>query len=219
MKKIQAFFFRDFDNCYLPEILKEMYRDRVYDPYLKGKKDLVMADFGANIGMFSYYAHDMAKVIYAVEPSKEHFEVLTKMIEFNGLERVKPIKKALSNKNGKTTFYHNDNTTMFSLKAEVNSRPSESEEVETIDFEQFFIENDIKHLDFVKIDIEGSEAEVFGSEAFSKVADKIDVIMGEFHSWTNLNPSQFANYLRDAGFNFKWANATEASLFIAERIK
>jgi FkbM family methyltransferase len=219
MKKINAFFFRDFDNCYLPEILKEMYRDRVYDPYLKGKKDLVMADFGANIGMFSYYAHDMAKVIYAVEPSKEHFEVLTKMIEFNGLERVKPIKKALSNKNGKTTFYHNDNTTMFSLKAEVNSRPSESEEVETIDFEQFFIENDIKHLDFVKIDIEGSEAEVFGSEAFSKVADKIDIIMGEFHSWTNLNPSQFANYLRDNNFNFKWANATEASLFIAERIK
>lgn len=219
MQKINAFFFRDFDNCYLPEILKEMYRDRVYDPYLKGKKDLVIADFGANIGMFSYYAHDMAKVIYAVEPSKEHFEVLTKMIEFNGLKRVKPIKKALSNKNGKTTFYHNNNTTMFSLKSKVNTRPSESEEVETIDFEQFFIENDIKHLDFVKIDIEGSEAEVFASTGFDKVADKIDIIMGEFHTWSGVNPSQFANYLRDAGFNFKWANATEASLFIAERIK
>jgi FkbM family methyltransferase len=219
MKKIQGFFFRDFDNCYLPEILKEMYRDRVYDPYLKGKKDLVIADFGANIGMFSYYAHDMAKVIYAVEPSKEHFEVLTKMIEFNGLKRVKPIKKALSNKNGKTTFYHNNNTTMFSLKSKVNTRPSESEEVETIDFEQFFIENDIKHLDFVKKDIEGSEAEVFGSSGFDKVANKIDVIMGEFHDWTDINRNQFASYLRDAGFNFKWANATEATLFIAERIK
>lgn len=217
MQDINGFFFRDFDNCYLPEILKEIYRDRVYDPYLKGKKDLVMADFGANIGMFSYYAHDMAKVIYAVEPSKQHFEVLTKMIEFNGLERVKPIKKALSNKNGKTTFYHNNNTTMFSLKSEVNSLPSESEEVETIDFEQFFIENDIKHLDFVKIDIEGSEAEVFGSSAFDKVADKIDLIMGEFHTWSGVNPAQFANYLRDAGFSFKWADATEASLFIAER--
>lgn len=217
MQNINGFFFRDFDNCYLPEILKEIYRDRVYDPFLKGKKDLVIADLGANIGMFSYYAHDMAKVIYAVEPSKQHFEVLTKMIEFNGLERVKPIKKALSNKNGKTTFYHNNNTTMFSLKSEVNSLPSESEEVETIDFEQFFIENDIKHLDFVKIDIEGSEAEVFGSAGFEKVADKIDIIMGEFHTWSGVNPAQFANYLRDNGFSFKWANATEASLFIAER--
>ena len=108
---------------------------------------------------------------------------------------------------------------MFSLKSEVNSLPSESEEVETIDFEQFFIENNIKHLDFVKMDIEGSEAEVFGSSGFDKVANKIDVIMGEFHDWTNLNPSQFANYLRDNNFNFRWANATEASLFIAERIK
>lgn len=219
MKQIQGFFFRDFDNCYLPEILKEMYRDRVYDPYLKGKKDLVIADFGSNIGMFSYYAYDMAKVIYAVEPSKEHFEVLNKMIDFNGLERVKPIKKALSHKNGKTTFYHNQNTTMFSLKAEVNSQPEDAEEVETMDLAKFFEENKIDHLDFMKIDIEGSEAEVFGSDGFSKVAGKIDTIMGEFHTWSNVNPEQFANSIRDNGFTFKWANATEATLFIAERIR
>lgn len=196
-----------------------MYRDRVYDPYLKGKKDLVIADFGANIGMFTYYAYEMAKVIYAVEPSKQHFEVLSKMIDFNKLERVKPIKKALSHKNGKTTFYHNDNTTMFSLEGAVNSKPEEAEEVETMDFEKFFKENKIDHLDFMKIDIEGSEAKVFASDGFDKVADKIDLIMGEFHVWSGVNPEQFASYLRDAGFTFKWANATEASLFIAERIK
>ena len=219
MKPIQGFFFRDFKNSYLPEILKEMYRDCVYDPYLKGKKDLVIADFGANIGMFSYYAYEMAKVIYAIEPSKQHFEVLTKMIEFNGLERVKPIKKALSHKNGMVTFYHNENTTMFSLKESVNNKPKESEEVETITLDKLFDENKINHLDFMKIDIEGSEAEVFSSLGFEKVANKINIIMGEFHIWSNVNPAQFKTYFLDNGFNFKWANATEASLFIAERIK
>jgi FkbM family methyltransferase len=219
MKPIQGFFFRDFKNSYLPEILKEMYRDCVYDPYLKGKKDLVIADFGANIGMFSYYAYNMAKVIYAIEPSKQHFEVLTKMIEFNGLERVRPIKKALSHKNGMVTFYHNENTTMFSLKESVNNKPKESEEVETITLDKLFDENKINHLDFMKIDIEGSEAEVFSSLGFEKVANKINIIMGEFHIWSNVNPAQFKTYFLDNGFNFKWANATEASLFIAERIK
>lgn len=219
MKQIQGFFFRDFDNCYLPEILKEMYRDRVYDPYLKGKKDLVIADFGANIGMFTYYAYEMAKTIYAIEPSKEHFEVLNKMIKFNGLERVKPIKKALSHINGKTTFYHNENTTMFSLESVVNSKPEEAEEVETIDLEKFFEENNIDHLDFMKIDIEGSEAKVFGSEAFEKVADKIDIILGEFHQWGGVNPNQFKTYFIDNGFEFEWLNKTEATIFSAKRIR
>jgi len=214
---MQAFFFNDFKNAYIPEILKEMYRDCVYDPYLKGKKDLVILDLGANIGMFSYYAYDMAKIIYAVEPSKMHFEALSKMIEYNGMKRVKAIKKAVSHKTGQTTFFHNDNVTMFSLKPEVNSRPQDAEIVETISLDKFFEENKIKHLDFLKIDIEGSEAEVFASEGFEKVANKIDVIMGEFHTWSNVNPRQFETYLTDRGFTFKWVNATEATLFICER--
>jgi len=216
---MQAFFFNDFKNAYIPEILKEMYRDCVYDPYLKGKKDLVIADFGANIGLFTYYAYDMAKVIYSVEPSKQHFDCLSKLVEFNHLERVKPIKKAISHKTGETTLYHNQNTTMFSLKGEINNQPQDAEIVQTISMDKFFEENKIEHLDFLKIDIEGSEGEVFSSEGFEKVAGKIDVILGEFHQWSNINPRQFETYLTDRGFSFKWVNATEATLFIAERIK
>lgn len=217
MKPIKVFAFRDFKQTYMPEILKEIYRDRVYDSSLEGKKDLVIVDVGANIGLWTFYAHDKAKIIYSLEPAEEHFECLVTMMASNEMNNVVPVRKALSNKNGKAKFYHNDNTTMYSLSDKVRSK-EEFEEVETITLDKFFKDNKIEHVDFMKIDVEGAESEIFGGEGFDKVKDKIDVIMGEFHAWTALNPDQFASYFRDRGFTFRWVNKTEASLFLAERI-
>lgn len=202
----------------MPEILKEIYRDRVYDKYLEGKKDLTIIDFGANIGLWTFYAYDKAKIIYSVEPAKEHYECLVTMLVTNEMHNCAPIQKAISNKNGKAKFYHNDNTTMYSLSEAVAQR-GEYEEVETITLDKFFEENKIEHIDFMKVDIEGAEAQLFGGDGFDKVKDKIDVIMGEFHTWSGVNPAQFANYFKDRGFTFEWINKTEASLFVAERIK
>jgi|GEM_PF-1178025 len=215
---MKGIFFRGgMNQNYIPEILKEIYRDKVYEPYLKGKKDLVIIDAGANISLFSQYATPMAKVIYSIEPSQEHFDCILKTKSFNKNSKIFPVKVALSNKNGKAKFYHNANTTMYSLNEAVSQ--GEFEEVETITLDKFFKENNIEHVDFLKVDIEGAEAKVFGSDAFDKVKDKIDVIMGEYHTWCGINPNQFASYFRDRGFKFNWANKTEASLFIAERIK
>lgn len=217
-KPIQGFFFRDFSQTYMPEILKEIYRDKVYAPQLEGKEDLVIVDAGANIGLWTYYAYPYAKIIYALEPAMEHYECLVTMAVTNGLDNVAPIKKALSNENGKAKFYHNENTTMYSLSKKVNTK-NEFEEVDTITLDQFFKENKIEHVDFMKIDVEGAESLIFGSEGFDRVKDKIDVIMGEFHTWTDLNPDQFGSYFIDRGFTFNWVNKTEASLFLAERVK
>jgi len=218
MQPIKGFFFRDFKQTYMPEILKEIYRDQVYESKLAGKKDLVMADFGTNIGLWTFYAYDKASKIYSLEPAKEHFECFVTMLANNDMmDKVVPIQKAISNENGKAKFFHNANTTMYSLNEAVSQ--GEFEEVETITFDKFFKENKIKYLDFLKVDIEGAEAQLFGDDGFDKVKDKIDIIMGEFHAWTNINPKQFENYFRDRGFTFEWVNKTEATLFLAERIK
>ncbi len=219
MKPIHGIFFREFSTSYIPEILKELYRDAIYEPYLQGKMDLVMLDVGANIGLFSLYAEKYAKFIYAVEPSLEHIEVIRTMKEFNHLDKVIPVQCAISHKNGFANFYHNENTTMFSLKPEVNGKPDEMEMVVTISLDTFFDKYDIQHVDFMKIDIEGAEAEVFGSEGFDRVKDKIDVIAGEFHTWSGVNPQQFETYFSDRGFEFKWMNTTQATTFIAQRKK
>jgi len=217
MKPIQSICFRDFEAGHIPEIIEEIYRKRAYEPYLQGKKDLVMMDVGSNIGLWSFYAAKYAKIIYALEPSAQHYECLVTMAVSNELHVVAPFKQAISNTNGTAKFYHNQNTTMFSLNSAVDQ--GEYEEVETITLDKFFEDNKIEHVDFIKVDIEGAEAEVFGGNGFDKVKDRIDTILGEFHVWTNINPDLFASYFKDRGFTFNWVDKTNASLFVAERIR
>jgi FkbM family methyltransferase len=212
---MKGIFFENFKNSYIPHILKESYIDQAYEPYFRGKKDLTIVDVGANIGLTSFYFYDYAKVVYALEPSEQHMKVLKHMIAFNKMDdRIIPIKKALSHKNGTANFYHNENVTMFSLNSAVNSK-DDKEEVETITFDSFFKENNITHVDFLKLDVEGSEHEIIGSEGFDKVADKIDVIMGEHHVWSGRNPEQFRAAFIDRGFDFMWI-PNEAQLFVAK---
>ena len=218
MKQAQAIFYKDFGNSYIPHILKEIYIDKVYEPFLQGKKDLTVIDAGANISLFSQYIYDRSKVIYAIEPSADHFECIVQTKNFNHLNKIIPIKIALSHENGEAKFFHSQNTTMYSLNNAV-SDGSNFESVETMTMEKLFDDFDIGHIDFMKVDIEGAESEVFSSEGFSRVADKIDIIVGENHAWSNSSPQMLKNTITDNGFSFKWLNATEATLFVAERIR
>lgn len=211
------FFDGKFEDSYIPHILKEIWIDKVYEPFLHGKKDLTIIDVGCNVGLFTHYASKYAKQIYALEPAQRHFDVMKYMFMYNGIKNVTPIQKALSHKNGKANFFHNDNVTMFSLNPAVNQKGIK-EVVYTITFDKLFEDLKIDHVDFMKVDVEGSEAEIFGSQGFDKVAGKIDVIMGEYHQWATINPNLFGTYFTDRGFDFSWANQTEASLFIAKRI-
>lgn len=215
---IKGIYFRDFKTSFIPHILKELYMDRVYDPYLLNKKDLVILDIGANVGLFSFYAHPYAKKIYALEPSKSHVEVMKAMLESNGIEdKVEVVPVALSINTGTARFYTRpDNVTMNSLSSAATG-DKEFEDVETVSFDELFKRLNLDWVDFVKLDIEGSECEVIGSEGFDKVSDKIGVIMGEYHNWSMTNPEQLKTYFLDRGFSFAWVNKTEASLFIAQR--
>lgn len=210
-------FYKDFKTSYIPEILKELYRERVYFPYLEqdGKTDLVILDIGGNIGLFTQYAYPFASKIYTVEPSKTHLEVLEHMVKFNKMtDKVTIIGKALSNKNGTADFYHPENVTMYSLKGEVGG---DKETVETIDMETLFTQYKIKHVDFMKLDVEGVECEIIGSPAFAKVADKIDSMVVEWHTWSFRNPKQIETTLRDLGFKVRIIPA-DATLIGATRI-
>ena len=214
---LQAIFFRNFENSYIPQILEEMYIKQVYKPYLEGQRDLIIADWGGNIGLTSYYFKDYAKKVYCVEPSKDHQEVIEKLIEHNDIKNIKLCKYAISNENGKTKFYHNENVTMFSLESTVNKK-DDFEEVETVSVDSFMEREGIDRIDLLKFDVEGSEGLVLASEGFKKVADRIKVIVGEWHSWCPMSKNVFMNTFRDLGFEFKWVQGTDASVFTAVRI-
>lgn len=213
-----AIFFSDINEDFIGHICAEIFRDGVYEPYLAGKRDLVIADIGAHVGLFSLYASPYAKIIYAIEPSLEHFQNLIAMVKYNNLENVKPFRLAIFNENKTFPLFHNKNRTMFSLSMYVDDKSTPPEMVEAVRLDKFFEDNKIDHVDFMKLDIEGSEAEVFGGDGFAKVAEKIDTIVYELHAWTNRNPNQIKFSLEQRGFEVQQI-PNEANLYVAKRIK
>lgn len=195
-------FFKQFENSYIPEILKELYTQKVYDQFFKGKTDMTVLDIGGNTGLFSFYAYPFAKKIYCVEPSRQHTDVIRYMLDHNKMEdKVTLIEKALNTEDGDVTFYHNDNVTMFSMKSEVDSKPDDKEIVRGIRLDTLLEENEIEHVDFMKLDIEGSEVDVVGGEGFEKGCKKVDSLVVEYHQWSGRNPSQLTTALMDYGYD------------------
>lgn len=215
LSSLKYLVFRDFANDHIPEIIDETYLKHIYQPYLEGRRDLTIVDWGANQGITSYYFSQYAKQVYAVEPSKQHIEVLLEMIKLNQIKNIKVCPYAISNENGKTKFFHNDNPTMFSMEKVVGT---DFEEVETVTSAEFIKRENIKHIDILKMDLEGSESMVISSPEFAAICPKIDVIVGEYHSWTQMSQDLFANTLIDLGFDFHWVPGTVASVFTAQHI-
>lgn len=180
---MKAIFYPDvpFATLMLPHIYQEIYFDRIYR-HLYGKKDFVALDIGANIGEVTRFIQPVAKKIYAVEPSPLEFEALKQNKEYNGWDNVEVFNLAISSRNGETGFTVTDgNRTGSHLDLNGTIR------VPTRTLATFLQENSIEHVDFLKLDVEGAERDIFMSEDFP--ADKIDSILCEFHdsAWTQLS--------------------------------
>ncbi len=217
-KKLSAFFFHEpFNQNFWPDILDEVYKKQVYQQFVVGKTDLTIVDCGANVGLTAYYFKDYANQVYAIEPAKQHFAVLHKMVEFNEIQNIYPVNVAISNKNGKEKFYHNPNQTMFSLEATVND-PNDFEEVETMTMDKFMEIYKLDYIDILKLDPEGEEAKILQSEGFKKVAPKVHTILGEWHNWCGVSQDNFRIGLEELGYTFHWRHDTQAQVYEAVRI-
>ena len=72
----------------------------------------------------------------------------------------------------------------------------------------------------LKCDCEGSEVEIFSSISFKNVAYKIDVIVGENHSWNGRHPNQIREAMKNNGFTYEILpkiQPQDADIFVAVR--
>lgn len=211
-KGLGVLHFKDWSNSYIPQILQEIYIQRIYHPFLVGKKDLVLLDIGLNIGLWSMYASSFAKQVYSFEPSKETFQIAIQNLTDNKITNVKPFQQAIAKSDGPLDFYHNENTTMNSLHPWVGTT-GEKETVEGIRLDTFIAQEKLEHIDFIKLDVEGSEGETIMSEGFLKIAPIVDNLVYEFHDWSSVNPYLINNCLKDLGFQHIKRLNTDATVF------
>ncbi|MFA5866572.1 MAG: FkbM family methyltransferase [Actinomycetota bacterium] len=119
----------------------------------------VVLDVGANIGCYTLIA---AKAVgskgrvYAFEPDPNNFALLKRNIEVNNYHNVTPIQKAVTDKTGTLKLYVSDRSKGdHRIFNSYDGR--ESIEIEAIKLDDYFI-NKEKRIDFIKMDIQGAEA-------------------------------------------------------------
>ena len=166
--------FNDTRNC-TKEILTQFNDQDYYNKFID-KNDKIILDLGANIGLFALHISPWAKKIYCVEPTPNHFNLLTKLTE--SYSNINRIQGAISDKTGTDIFYSFfSNTTMNSL---IN-RGENSFEVNSYSIKDLIQSLKLKKVDFIKMDIEGSETIALNEDVISFMSNIVSKILIEFH--------------------------------------
>lgn len=161
------------------DVIREHLSDRKYSKIVDVEEGDVVFDVGFNYGIFSLGALNQgAKKIYGFEPNKNIFEKLKDYPKTKG--EVELYNYAVSDKNETLTFYEGRNTLASSVYTGVEDYKY-SYEVKSINLYDFIIDKGISKIDFLKVDCEGTEYEIFESipDDFFGTIKKIHV---EFHN-------------------------------------
>ncbi|HWY37104.1 MAG TPA: FkbM family methyltransferase [Bacteroidia bacterium] len=129
------------------------------------KNSTVIVDVGANTGLFSLVAKSLnphAKV-YAFEPVKRVTDKLKANVALNGYDII-CIEKALSNFDGEAKIYDTHHEHTYSVTINKNRNLPETPVFETVIPTQrlatFIEQNNIQHINLIKLDVETHEPEV-----------------------------------------------------------
>jgi FkbM family methyltransferase len=182
---------KEADVTQTENMLDQINNERLYDPVLADKEDLIVLDIGANIGLFSLYVQDSAKQIIALEPTPATFSVLTEMCK--DVEKIKPVSVALSDHDGEIIFYVHENPTINSL-VELKEATPVTVQCKTI--ETILNEQGLDWVDFVKCDIEGSEMIAITEATLTPVKDRIGSWFFEMHQ-TNRSEASWPGNLEE----------------------
>jgi FkbM family methyltransferase len=179
----------------LVHLLREIFIDFQYFVTVK-KKNPVIFDVGSNIGIATLFFKMVypESAIYSFEPDDAVFGFLKENIEGNGLKNITPINAGLGRYTGKAQFYvpswSSGSSSIHYEKVEIESRYAgqchgrenisiHQKEVDVMKVSDFIMEQGIRHIDLMKIDAEGAEAEII--EDVSEVFDRIGFIILEYH--------------------------------------
>lgn len=123
------------------------------------KSDDIVFDIGANIGFFTLDAAGKAKKgqVYAFEPIETLCERIKKSCSTNKLDNVTIVPYAAGSKTGALTFHLDATQLLTGGSSELSTGKKLLVQQTSID--EYVQTNEIPHVDFIKMDIEGMEPE------------------------------------------------------------
>jgi FkbM family methyltransferase len=132
-------------------------------------------DAGAFVGLYSLKASRYAKRVVSLEPSEQNYEYLESNIMLNRADNVEPRQVALSSRAGFSKFSQTGTTSTLSEHGQ--------HVVKTITLDELI--ESVGYVDLLKLDIEGSEYEVFA--ACKSALSEIGRITAEIHIYNDVH--------------------------------
>lgn len=162
----------------------------------------VIFDVGANIGCTSILFGGMARRVYSFEPSPTTFHFLKKNTRAAKLDNVQIVNSGLGKATGvfELTFSADNRSGGFVSNMISASEGHQVEQINIIKGDDFVGDNEIKKIDFIKIDVEGFERDVLDGLASLLVRDK-PIVTLELNHWClnvfqRISVPDFLDYLR-----------------------
>lgn len=155
-------------------VTKHYWRD-----FLPITKDSIVVDLGAHIGSFTLMAAQIASKVLAVEPVPSNYRLLKTNIELNGLKNTVLYQMAVSGVSGfqEICIWEGAATGTHSLYLEGSGS---KKRVQTISLEDLMKKENLSVIDFLKVDCEGAEHDIFRTIS-RETASKIKRIAMETH--------------------------------------
>ena len=181
--------------------LREIFGAEIYKVSLPSNPYII--DCGANIGLSVIYfkEHFPTAEIVAFEPDENNFKLLDENVRSFGFSKVSLRKEAV---------WIENTTLSFSSDGCMSSKINLSQTSSTIKVKAIRLKDLLnRHVDFLKIDIEGAEYELL-KDIKNELAN-VDYLFLEYHGDFSQNNelTDIFNIVKDAGFNYYIKEAAE----------
>jgi FkbM family methyltransferase len=165
----------------------------------------VFYDVGANAGFFSLIAAKLVGPegrVFAFEPVSENHETIGEQFQINQFQNCTVVPVAVSGESGTMPIHLTANTSMARLGGTDTGSTSI---VETVSLASFVQGHPLP--DFIKMDVEGAEAEVLESATSLLMNEKAPTLLVEIHG-SEAGARVFAK-LRACGYSLRELNGNE----------
>ena len=162
---MQDFNWGNFNENFIEIIKKETFVEKIYEKYFSVEEGDIVFDIGASIGVFPYSILDKKpKHIFCFEPSYSEFKTLVLNTRH---AQVTCINKAIAGHIGvfdsEQVFDNDQNITYCTT------------------IRQVVKDYNLEKIDFLKLDCEGGEYDIFNNENIDVVLNRFRRVSGEWH--------------------------------------
>ena len=185
----------------IPKSVSDMSPVKGYELYYHLKAGDVVVDAGAYPGDYAVFAArkvgKSGKVI-CFEPDSRNRKILQRNMELEGLNNFIIVPKGLWNKNTTLKIKNSDG-----LHTELSKDIGDSE-IAVCSLDSELKKLGIKHIDVLKMDIEGAEIEAIQGAKKTLKANKVNVMIASYHIINGQTTSHWLeSYLKSVGYKAK----------------